>query len=245
MPELKTIRVLVWNENRGEQTSDLIRSVYPKGIHGQVAAALSAAPDIQTRTATLDDPEHGLTEDALSQTDVLFWWGHMWHHLVSDEAVNRVIKHVHNGMGFVALHSAHASKPFAKLMGTNTGRLRWHEEGLKTRLWKLDYSHPIAEGIGDYFELPQEETYGEHFDIPTPESLVFVSWFPSGEVFRSGCCWTRSGGRIFFFQPGHETFPIYYDENVKKVLVNAARWAARPSRISYVFDETKSLEKLD
>ncbi|GHU65658.1 trehalose utilization protein ThuA [Clostridia bacterium] len=240
----KIIRALVWNENYAEKKSEKVKSVYPNGIHGQVASALNAAPGIQARSATLDDPEQGLSEEALSQTDVLYWWGHSVHNLVTDENVDRVVKHVLGGMGFVALHSAHASKPFGRLMGTHTGKLRWHEEGLKTRLWKMDYAHPIADGIGDYFELAHEETYGEHFDIPTPESLVFVSWFPSGEVFRSGCCWTRSGGRVFFFQPGHETFPTYYDENVKKVLVNAANWAARPSRIEYQCDETKSLETL-
>ncbi|MDR1598663.1 MAG: ThuA domain-containing protein [Oscillospiraceae bacterium] len=238
------IRALVWNEYYAERKVEAIRSVYPDGIHGQVASALNAAPGILAKTATLDEPEHGLTEEVLAQTDVLFWWGHSLHSLVSDEVAERVVERVRDGMGFVALHSAHASKPFSRLLGTRTGKLRWHEEGLKTRLWKIDYSHPITEGIGDCFELEHEETYGEHFDIPAPESLVFVSWFPSGEVFRSGCCWTR-GGRVFFFQPGHETFPTYYDENVKRVLVNAARWAARPDRITYICDETKPLEKID
>ncbi|GHU76697.1 trehalose utilization protein ThuA [Clostridia bacterium] len=237
----QTIRATVWNEYYGEKKYDEVKAVYPNGIHAQVAALLNEQPDITARTATLEEPEHGLTEEVLASTDVLFWWGHAKHHLVEDAVVDRVVKHIWSGMGFVALHSAHACKVMHRLLGTQTGKLRWHEEGLMTRVWKIDYTHPIAEGIGDYFELPHEETYGEHFDIPAPDELVFVSWFPSGEVFRSGCCWKRSGGKIFFFQPGHETFPTYYDENVKKVLVNAARWASRPSRISYVSDETKAL----
>ncbi|MDR0397116.1 MAG: ThuA domain-containing protein [Oscillospiraceae bacterium] len=239
----KVIRALVWNEYYAEQKVEQIRSVYPDGIHGQIASALNAAPGVKARTATLEEPEHGLTEAVLSETDVLFWWGHGLHEKVEDAIADRVVNHVRDGMGFVALHSAHASKPFTRLMGTRTSRLRWHEEGLKTRLWKIDYTHPIAEGIGDCFELDREETYGERFDIPAPESLVFISWYPSGEVFRSGCCWSR-GGRVFYFQPGHETFPTYYDENVKRVLVNAARWAARPDRIGYLTGETKPLENI-
>ena len=57
------------------------------------------------------------------------------------------------------------------------------------------------------------------------DNLVFISWHPGGEVFRSGCCFVR-GGRIFYFQPGHETFPIYYQPEIQTVITNAVRWVA-------------------
>ena len=173
-------------------------------------------------------PEHGLTQEVLDTTDVLLWWGHCKHEAVADEIVQRVYDRVNAGMGLIVLHSGHGSKIFRKLMGTNTGYLRWREDGEMVRLWVMDLAHPIAQGLGEYFELPAEETYGEHFDIPAPEELVFVSWVPGGEVFRSGCCWHRGQGRIFYFQPGHETYPAYYDANVQKVIRQAVRWAYRP-----------------
>jgi len=221
------IRVTVWNEYQHEKTDPKVAALYPKGMHEAIAEALRKNPDFDVKTATLDEPEHGLTQEVLDQTDVIIWWGHMAHHKVSDEVVERVYRRVQDGMGLIALHSAHASKIFEKLMGTNTGSLRWREDGEMVRLWVIDYAHPIAEGLGDYFELPIEETYGEHFGIPKPDDLVFISWIPGGEVFRSGCCWHRGQGRVFYFQPGHETCPTYYDANVQKVIAQGVRWAYR------------------
>ncbi len=237
------IRVTVWNEFRHEKTEEAIRAIYPEGIHGAIADFLRREEDIQVRTATLDEPEHGLTQEVLDDTDVLIWWGHMFHNMVSDEVVERVCKRVLDGMGFLPIHSGHASKPFSRLMGTDTGNLRWHEDNDPVRIWTIDYAHPIAAGIGDYFELPAEETYGEHFGIPQPDSLVFVSWYPSGEVFRSGCCWHRGQGRIFYFQPGHEAYPTYYNENVQRVIKNAVRWAYNPYARKITTGWTQSLEK--
>jgi trehalose utilization protein len=236
------IRVTVWNEfyNPHSPTQPEL-AVYPEGIHEAIASFLRADPSIEARTATLMQPEHGLTEEVLEQTDVLLWWGHITHHMVADEVVERVHKHILAGMGLIVLHSGHASKIFHKLMGTRTVDLRWHEDGLLNRVWVIDPAHPIAEGLDDHFDIPHEETYGEHFDIPTPDQLVFVSWFPSGEVFRSGCCWHRGFGRIFFFQPGHETLPSFYNENVQRVISNAVRWAYRPKRGAYITGETKAL----
>ena len=81
-------------------------------------------------------------------------------------------------------------------------------------------------GLGDHIVLEHEETYGEHFEIPQPDELIFISWFEGGEVFRSGCTFTRGKGHIFYFQPGHETFPIYHQPDIQKVITNAVRWAA-------------------
>jgi len=235
------IRVTVWNEFRHEKMEESIKKVYPDGIHAVIAGFLGQQEDMQVRTATLDEPEHGLTQEVLDNTDVLIWWGHMAHREVQDEIVNRVCERVLDGMGLVALHSAHASKVFSKLMGTRTGRLRWREDGEMVRLWNVDYAHPITQGLGDYIELPIEETYGECFEIPKPDDLLFISWYPGGEVFRSGCCWHRGQGRIFYFQPGHESCPTYYNEDIQKVIINGVRWAYRSQVQPYVTGWTRPL----
>jgi len=221
------IRVTVWNEGRHEKSNDTVKAVYPNGIHTAIADFLNTQGGIQARTATLDDPEHGLTDDVLAATDVLTWWGHMAHDDVQDEIVERVIQRVWEGMGIIFLHSAHFSKPFKRLMGTSC-QLKWREANEKERLWVVAPQHPIVTGLGDFFELPHEEMYGEMFDIPEPDTLVFISWFKGGDVFRSGCCYARGKGKVFYFRPGHETHPTYYDANVQTVITNAVRWAVPP-----------------
>jgi trehalose utilization protein len=221
----KTIRVTVWNEFRHEKVHDAVKALYPDGIHMHIAGFLNEATGIEARTATLDEPEHGLTQEVLDQTDVLIWWGHMAHRDVQDEIVDRVQQRVLNGMGLIVLHSGHLSKIFRRLMGTNCS-LRWREIGERERLWVVDPAHPIAEGLGEYFEIPHVEMYGEYFDIPQPDQLVFISWFQGGEVFRSGCTWHRGKGKVFYFRPGHETLPIFYQDEVRQVIVNGVRWAA-------------------
>jgi trehalose utilization protein len=219
------IRVTVWNEYRHEKSHEAVAKMYPEGIHGQVARFLRANPDIEVRTATLDEPEHGLTNEVLANTDVLIWWGHMAHGDVKDEIVDRVQQRILNGMGLIVLHSGHFSKIFKRMMGTNCS-LKWREIAERERLWVVDPGHPIAQGLGEYFEIPHVEMYGELFSIPAPDELVFISWFQGGEVFRSGCCWHRGKGKVFYFRPGHETLPIYYQAEVQKVIINAVRWAA-------------------
>jgi trehalose utilization protein len=202
-----------------------VAKIYPEGIHGAIANHLRST-GLAVRTATLDEPEHGLTDEVLAETDVLIWWGHMAHGRVSDEVVDKVHQRVvGDGMGLLVLHSGHFSKIFIKLMGT-TCNLKWREIGEKERLWVVSPAHPIARGLPEYFEIPNAEMYGEHFDIPQPEHLVFVSWFAGGDVFRSGCCFQRGRGKIFYFRPGHETYPIYYHPHVLQVISNAVEWAA-------------------
>ncbi|SHE11259.1 Trehalose utilization protein [Chlamydia abortus] len=217
------VRVTIWNEYRHELKDEAVRNIYPQGIHAVLAEALGT--EFAVRTATLDEPEHGLTEEVLNETDVLVWWGHMAHKEVQDEIVERVYQRVLAGMGLIVLHSGHFSKIFKKLMGTSCD-LKWREAGDKERLWVVSPGHPIVQGIGEYIELEQEEMYGEHFDIPEPDELVLVSWFEGGEVFRSGCCFKRGLGRIFYFRPGHETHPTYYNEGVRRIIANSVRWAA-------------------
>jgi trehalose utilization protein len=225
---MSTIRVTVWGENHHDQTNPTVQAIYPQGMHGCIAASLRKA-GCEARTATLDQPEHGLTDAVLAETDVLVWWGHCKHDAVDDAIVKRVQQRVLGGMGFIALHSAHYSKPFIALMGTNCS-LRWREVGEKERIFTIEQSHPIAAGLPDSFELPHEEMYGERFDIPTPDELVFISWFEGGDVFRSGCTWRRGHGRVFYFRPGHETYPTYHDKNIQRIIANAARWAAQRLR---------------
>ena len=216
--------VTVWNEFREEREDDEAAEVYPDGIHVAIADAL-AERGFETRTATLDEPEGGLPADRLDGTDTLVWWGHEAHEEVRDSVVDRVQSRVLDGMGLVALHSAHFSKPFRRLVGTS-GSLRWRNAGERERLWTVDPGHPVAAGVGECFELPRAEMYGEPFDVPRPDAVVFTSWFEGGEVFRSGCCWRRGNGRVFYFRPGHETYPIYRDPTVQRVLANACEWAA-------------------
>jgi trehalose utilization protein len=218
------IRVTVWNEFMHEKTEESVKAIYPKGMHVVIAEALKKNSDMVVRCATLDEPENGLPESVVNSTDVMLWWGHMGHHLVADEVVQRVQKRVLEGMGLIVLHSGHYSKIFRAMMGTSCS-LKWREVGEKERLWNIEPGHPITEGIGDYIELPHTEMYGERFDIPTPDKLIFINWYQGGEVFRGGCCWERGHGRIFYFSPGHETFPIFHDPQIQKVLTNAVRWA--------------------
>jgi trehalose utilization protein len=217
------VRVTIWNEHRHERSNPEVAAVYPDGIHGALADALRA-PEVEVRTATLDEPEHGLPDDVLDSTDVLVWWGHIAHDEVEDAVVERAKRRVLAGMGLVVLHSGHHSKLFRALMGT-TCDLQWREADDAERLWVVAPGHPIARGIGPSIDLEIEEMYGEPFDVPAPDELVLVSWFTGGEVFRSGCCYTRGRGRIFYFRPGHETHPSYHHPDVRRVIANAVQWA--------------------
>lgn len=221
--------VTVWNEFRHEKRNEKVASVYPEGIHGQIARFLNDDGNFTVATATLDEPEHGLTEEVLENTDVLIWWGHTAHKEVSDEIVERVYYHVMKGMGLVVLHSGHHSKVFKRLMGT-TCNLKYREDD-RERLWCVNPTHPIAKGLPEYIELEDEEMYGEHFDIPRPDDIVYLGWFKGGEVFRSVCTFARGYGKIVYIQPGHETYPIFYNENIQKLIKNSIKWAAPEQKI--------------
>jgi trehalose utilization protein len=236
------IKVMVWNENRHEQKNPKVRDVYPEGIHGAIAAFLEEE-QFSVRTATLDEPYHGLTDDVLLDTDVLIWWGHIAHNEVKDEIVEKVKQRVLDGMGLIVLHSGHFSKIFKALMGTSCD-LKWREADEKERIWFVDPSHPIVEGLGEYIELEKEEMYGEHFDIPTPDQLLMISWFEGGEVFRSGCTYSRGKGKVFYFRPGHETYPTYYNKEIQRVISNAAHWAKPTELPKPVYGNAKPLEEI-
>ena len=239
----QSVRVTVWNEYIHEKEDEDVKKLYPDGMHQVIATILNSQADITAQTATLEEPEHGLTESVLAETDVLTWWGHLAHEDVEDAVVDRVQRRVLEGMGLICLHSAHYSKIFRRLLGTNCS-LKWREIGEKERLWNLEPGHPITEGIGEYFEIPVSEMYGERFDIPNPDKLIFVSWFEGGEVFRSGCCWERGHGRIFYFSPGHETFPIYHNKDVQHIITNAVYWARPRVLIKDSFPMAEPLETI-
>ncbi len=223
------LKVTVFNEFYHEKENPTCASIYPDGIHMTIARFLECE-DITVRTVTLDDPDCGITKELLDNTDVMLWWGHMKHGLVPDEIAKTVADAVLNGMGMIFLHSAHLSKPFKLLMGTPC-HLHWRDDGDFERIWVTDPAHPIAKGVGRYFELAHEEAYSEPFEIPAPDRLVFTGWYEGGEVFRSGCCYIRGRGRVFYFQPGHETYPTYHDETVQLIIRNAVRWAAPTARL--------------
>lgn len=235
------MNITIWNEFRHEQESAEVKKVYPEGIHKALASFLEA--EHQVKTATLDEPEHGLTDDVLANTDVLVWWGHKAHDEVDDVIVEKVKQRVLDGMGLVVLHSGHFSKIFKNLMGT-TCDLKWREADEKERLWVVDPTHPITEGLDSYFELEKEEMYGEHFDIPAPDETVFISWFEGGEVFRSGATFKRGNGKIFYFRPGHESYPTYYNANIQQVIKNVVKWACNSNTPKHQYGNAQPLEEI-
>jgi len=221
------MRVTVWNEFVHETRGDeRVLAHYPDGIHTVIADGLREHlnDDAEVRTATLAEPEHGLTEEVLAQTDVLLWWGHIAHDQVSDEVVDRVHRHVIEGMGILVLHSGHFSKIFKRLLGTSCS-LKWRNDGERELVWTVEPTHPITQGVRSPIIIPEQEMYGEYFDIPTPDELLFVSSFSGGEVFRSGVTYRRGLGRLFYFSPGDQEFPVYHHPEVRKVLANGVRWA--------------------
>ena len=227
----KTINVTIWNEYRHEKSDENVAKLYPNGLHAAIGEFLSKNDDMKITLAALDDPDQGLPDEVLNNTDVLLWWGHMNHGEVKDDLVERIRQRVYvGGMGFIALHSAHHSKPFRAIVGT-TGNLLWGDNQ-KEIIWNIMPSHPIAAGIPSHFELPVEELYAEPFQIPQPDAHIFEGWYEHGYVFRTGCTFLRGAGRVFYFQPGHETCPSFYDANVQRIITNGVRWAA-PNDFGY------------
>lgn len=223
------MHVTVWNEYQSERAEEPVRRIYPDGLHTVIAGAIGdwLGDLVTVGTATLPEPEHGLPPAVLDATDVLVWWGHMAHDQVADEVVARVCVRVLAGMGLIVLHSGHQSKVFGRLMGTGCG-LRWREAAERELVWTVDPTHPIARGVPHPLEIEPQEMYGEYFDIPRPDELVFVSSFSGGEVFRSGCCFRRGNGRVFYFSPGHESYPVYHQPGVQRIIANAVLWAHNP-----------------
>lgn len=222
---MSKVRVTIWHEFFHEHINEEVAALYPDGMHECLAKSLQA-DDLEIRTAWLmQDDDHGLSDDVLNSTDVMLWWGHALHEQVRDDIAEKVVQRVLDGMGFIALHSAHMAKPFCKLMGQPC-KLRWRCANEKAIVWNVHPTHPITQGVPLHFELEREEMYGEVFQIPQPDDLLFITWFAGGNVFRGGCTFTRALGKIFYFHPGHEDCPSFHNENVIKIIANSIRWAA-------------------
>jgi trehalose utilization protein len=221
------VRVTVWGENVHEREEEAVRAIYPDGMHATIAAGIAGllGDRVQVRTATLEQDEHGLTDEVLRDTDVLTWWGHHAHDQVADTVVDRVHEAVLGGMGLLVLHSGHFSKIFVRLLGTSC-TLQWRNAGERELVWTVDPAHPIAAGVPQPIVIDAQEMYGEPFDIPAPDELVFISSFAGGEVFRGGCCYRRGRGRLFYFSPGDQDYPVYHHPDIRRVLANAVLWAA-------------------
>ena len=219
------MKITIWNEFIQEKTDEPVAAVYPDGIHNEIADYLRSE-GLDVRTATLNEPQHGLSEATLSETDVLVWWGHKAHREVDDKIVDKIQDRILNGMGLVILHSAHYSKIFKRMMGTSCDLGIVRDDGKRERVWVIEPNHPICRGLNKYFDIPNTEVYGERFDVPDPDTLVLLSSFEGGEVFRTGCCYRRGLGKIFYFRPGHETYPIFYQTEVQQIIKNSILWAA-------------------
>jgi len=233
MAERRHLNVTVWNEHVHERREPSVSKIYPDGMHAPIVEGLrrELAGAVTVRVATLDEPEHGLTTALLADTDVLTWWGHAAHDQVADEVVERVFSRVLDGMGIVVLHSGHHSKIFKRLMGTSCS-LIWRSDpgGERELIWTVSPAHPIAAGVPQPIVVPHQEMYGEFFDIPPPDELVFVSSFEGGEVFRGGCCYFRGAGRVFYFGPGDQEYPVYHQPEIQRVIANAVAWCGGVSQ---------------
>lgn len=225
------IHVTIWNEYGNDQKSETGVKAYPRGLHTKLKEVIESAGDMQVRVSLLDDPDNGLTREILDGTDVLLYWAHSRHGDLPDEKAALISEYVQKGMGAIFLHSSHMSKPFHRLMGTS-GTLQWREAAERELLWVIDPTHPIAEGVPNVVTIEPEEMYGEPFDIPKPDELVFIGWYQGGNVFRSGVTYKRGYGKVFYFQPGHETHPTYCHPEIQRILTNAVRWAAPGKRLS-------------
>lgn len=222
------IRVTIWNEFIHERENEDIKKIYPNGIHTCISDFLKKEKDLQITCKTLDMPNQGIDEETLENTDVLIWWSHIKQDEITDENVELIQRYVQRGMGLIALHSAHFSKIMKRLLGTSM-TLKWRH-GDKENLWCVNPMHPIAKGVPECITLLKEEMYGEYFDIPTPDDVIFLGWFSGGEIFRSGVTFHNGYGKIFYFQPGHEQYPIYHVKEIQQIITNAVYWAYQPNK---------------
>jgi trehalose utilization protein len=217
--------VVVWSEGTAP------KNIYPKDINGAIADGLKTGlRNWDVVVANLKDADQGLPDELLKKADVLVWWGHQKHGDVKDELVAKIVKRVkEEGMGFIALHSAHFAKPNKALMGTACSWGAYVGDGKTLKITVKDSKHPIARGVDAEFTVENDERYGDPYAVPTPQAVVFegVATLKDGKTDKSqiGLAWEVGKGRMFYFQAGHETNPIYFDKNVQRIMANAVRWA--------------------
>ena len=220
------IHVLCWSERTEPAT------VYPNGINGALVEMLSKDNTVIAEMANLEDPEQGLSQAALAKTDVLIWFGHRKHGEVTGEHVDRIVKRVEQGMGYLPLHSAHYAHPFQQLMKLIAAKQGSPLEGTPGSWGKVENlgkpevihilapGHAIVHGVKD-FTIPRTETYANPFNVPKPDLRILDG--------NDGLLWTYGAGKVFYFRPGHEEYPIYYQPQVRQILRNAVHFLAAPA----------------
>ncbi len=219
-PQTAPIRVRVWCEGTAR------KATYPDDVDGALGQYLGRMEDLRIARARLDDPNAGLSDAELDATDVVVWWGHLRHDDLPADRSRAIVDRVKAAkIGFVALHASCGSRPFRGLMGTTCEPGGWRDDGRPERIEFKAPDHPIARGV-EPFTIPQSAMFAEPFEVPAPESVVFVSNWGPGETFRSGLTWTVGKGRVAYLRPGHDALPVFFHPSVRKVIANAARWAA-------------------
>jgi trehalose utilization protein len=222
-PQVKRC-VVVWSEGTAP------KEVYPNDINTAIAEGLKELKDWEVVVANLSDPDQGLPTSLLNRADVLIWWGHKKHDQVKDELVTKIVKRVkEDGMGFISLHSSHFAKPNKALMGTPCTWGAYLGDSTNLHVTVKDPTHPIAKGVKD-FTIVHNERYSDPYAVPTPKAVVFtgVADLKNGgtDPSQQGLTWEIGKGKFFYFQPGHETNPVFFDPNIKKIMINAVQWAA-------------------
>lgn len=223
---MSKIKVTVWSEGLPEREVHAVKS-YPNDINNAIAAFLRNDPDLEITVRDISMDECGLSQEIIDNTDVLVYWSHLYNNKVPDEVANRIVSAVlQRGMGFMPLHSGLFCKAGSMLLGKCGAGGKYRECGERARVWVINRAHPITAGLeDDWFDIEYDEMYGEPFGVPTPDELIFITWFQGGEVLRSGMTWNRGAGKVFYFQPGHEEWPIYTENKyVQKVITNAVKW---------------------
>lgn len=220
------IRVTVWSEGIDAELEPRAIALYPDDINTYLAGFLKGNADFEVRCRDISQPENGMGQDIIDGTDVLLWWSHLYDDQVSDEVVDRIVDAVLDGkMNLALLHAGIHSKIGTKLLGKNSTTGKYREVGEMERMWVIDRGHPVVAGLEkEYLEFPDSEMYGEPYGMPTPDEIVFISWFEGGEVLRSGVSWHKGAGRVFYLAPGHEEFPVYANPELQKVMANMIRW---------------------
>lgn len=220
--------VVVWSEGTAP------KEIYPNDINGAIAEGLKASPlmkDWDVVIAGIDDPDQRISDELLKKTDVLIWWGHKKHGDVKDALVDKIEKRVkEEGMGFIALHSAHFAKPNKRIMGTPCTFAAYVCDNKENVVSVAMPNHPICKGVAKTFTVANDERYSDPYAVPTPDAVpltaIQVRNDGTKEEAKMGFCWTVGKARMFYLQMGHETNPIYFDPEIRKVMANAVLWAA-------------------
>lgn len=234
------MNITIFNEYHPNEHTGKAEKNYPGGIHIALKSIFESQ-EYDVVTATQEQACNGLTDEILDNTDVLLWWSKNWDNELLNSVADKVVSRIREGMGAVFLHSAKNSKPFLRLTGTTsaTAPVSWKEPGESERLFVVSPAHPIAEGIPSGYVIPNEEPYCEYFDIPKPDDIVFLGGFGNGMCIRAGVTFTRGAGKIFFFQPGHDSFPVYNDKVIRRIILNAVNWAKPVAKPAPIAEETK------